>query len=150
MRGRGSPRGRNRFRVRFGSWNMGTLTGKSIELVKILKSRKVNIACIQETKWVGNKAREIDGFKLWYSGASRSKNGVGILVDASLREHVVEVRRDSDRIMAIKLVVGLTPVNMVCGYAPQVGLGEEARSSFWDKLDELVRSIPQEEFLVVG
>ncbi|KAG5615079.1 hypothetical protein H5410_014903 [Solanum commersonii] len=76
--------------LRVGSWNIGSLTGKSIELVKILKKRKINIACVQETRWVGAKAWVVDGFKLWYSGGSRDRNGVGILVDGDLREQVVE------------------------------------------------------------
>lgn len=37
-------------RLRVGSWNIGPLTGKSIELAKILKKRKINIACVQETE----------------------------------------------------------------------------------------------------
>lgn len=49
----------------------------------------------------------MDGFKLWYSGGLRDRNEVGILVDADLREQVVEVRRINDRMMMmIKLVVG--------------------------------------------
>lgn len=51
-------------RLCFASWNIGTLTTNSIELVKDLRRRKVNIVCIQETKWVGAKVREIDGCKL--------------------------------------------------------------------------------------
>nr|XP_016500897.1 PREDICTED: uncharacterized protein LOC107819309 [Nicotiana tabacum] len=46
----------------------GTLTGKSIDLANILHKRKINIAFVQENRWVGNRAREDDGFKLWYSG----------------------------------------------------------------------------------
>ncbi|KAG5606216.1 hypothetical protein H5410_027708 [Solanum commersonii] len=80
---------------------------KSLELVKILKKRKISIACVQETRWVGSKARDVDGFKLWYSGGSRDRNGVGILVDGVLRELVVEVRRINDRLMLIKLVIGV-------------------------------------------
>ncbi|KAG5593704.1 hypothetical protein H5410_034936 [Solanum commersonii] len=40
------------YKLRVGSWNIGSLTGKSVELVKILKKRRINIACVQETKWV--------------------------------------------------------------------------------------------------
>lgn len=50
-------RGKRLLGVRFGSWNVGTLTGRSIELVKILQKRKVNITCLQETKWTGSKTR---------------------------------------------------------------------------------------------
>lgn len=41
-------------------WNIGSLTGKSIKLVKILKKRKINTDCVQETKWVGTKAWDVD------------------------------------------------------------------------------------------
>ena len=65
--------------MRLASWNIGSLTGKSIELVKVLHRGRISTACIQETKWVGAKVKEIDGFKLWYSGVKRTTNGVGIL-----------------------------------------------------------------------
>ncbi|XP_070004428.1 uncharacterized protein [Nicotiana sylvestris] len=79
---------------------------KSIELAKILQKRKINIVCVQDTRWVGSRAKNVDGYKLWYSGVLKGKNGVGILVDSHLRESVVEVRRVNDRLMTIKLVVG--------------------------------------------
>ncbi|WMV47915.1 hypothetical protein MTR67_041300 [Solanum verrucosum] len=136
--------------VRVGSWNIGSLTGKSIELVKILKKRKINIACVQETRWVGAKARDIDGFKLWYSGGSRDRNGVGILVDGDLREQVVEVRRINNRLMTIKLVIGGCTLSVISAYAPQVGLDEEAKKRFYEDLDEVVRGIPNTEKIVIG
>ena len=33
-------------KVRLASWNIGSLTGKSIELVKSLRRRKISIACV--------------------------------------------------------------------------------------------------------
>ena len=60
----------------------------------------------------------MDGYKLWYSGVLRGKNGVSILVDSHLRESVVEVRRVNDRLMTIKLVVGEGTLNVVSAYAP--------------------------------
>ena len=42
---------------------------------------------------MGDKTKEIDGFKLWYSGVKRTTNGVGILVKSDLVEQVVDVRR---------------------------------------------------------
>ena len=136
-------------KVRLASWNVGTLTGKSIELVKSLHRRKVSIACVQETKWVGAKAREIDGYKLWYSGSAKAKNGVGILVGKDLADQVVEVRRKSDRIMAIKVLVGSVFVNVVSVYAPQVGLPEETKKLFWEDLDEVTQEVPQTERLYI-
>ena len=59
-------------RIRIGSWNVGSLTGKLRELVDVAIRRRINILCVQETKWKGQKAKEVEdtGFKLWYTGAS--------------------------------------------------------------------------------
>jgi len=77
--------------LRLASWNIRSLTGKSIELVRALHRCKISVACIKETKWAGDKAKELDGYKLWYSGFKRATNGVGILVRRDLVEQVVEV-----------------------------------------------------------
>ena len=37
-------------RIRLGSWNVGSLTGKLRELVNTATRRRVNILCVQETK----------------------------------------------------------------------------------------------------
>ena len=103
--GNGVRRGVGFRKVRLASWNIGSLTGKSIELVKLLHRRMIDIACVQETKWVGAKAREVDEYKLWYSGSIKARNGVGILVEKELVDFVIEVRHKSNRIMAIKVVV---------------------------------------------
>jgi hypothetical protein len=39
------------------------------------------------------------GFKLWYIGTTPSKNGVGVLIDKSLKNGVVGVRRQENRII---------------------------------------------------
>jgi hypothetical protein len=48
------------------SWNVGFLTGKLRELVDTAIRRRVNILCVHETKWTGQKAKEVEdtGFKL--------------------------------------------------------------------------------------
>ncbi|KAG5589991.1 hypothetical protein H5410_040505 [Solanum commersonii] len=114
------------------------------------QEEKDKIACVQETRWVGAKARVVDGFKLWYSGGSRDRNGVGILVDGNLRELVVEVRKINDRLMMVKLVIGGCTLSVISAYAPQVGLDEETKKLFYEDLDEVVRGIPNTEKIVIG
>jgi hypothetical protein len=57
-------------RIRLGSWNVVSLTGKLRELVDTAIRRHVNILFVQKTKWTGQKAKEVEntGFKLWYTG----------------------------------------------------------------------------------
>jgi hypothetical protein len=53
-------------RSRVGTWNVGSLTGKLQEIVDTMIRRRVNILCVQETKWKRQKAKEVEdiGFKL--------------------------------------------------------------------------------------
>ena len=46
------------------------------------------------------------------------RNGVGILIDRSLKDGVVEVTRQGDRIILVRLVVGVLVVNVISAYAP--------------------------------
>jgi len=73
---------------------------------------------------------------LWYSGSTRARNEVDILVEKELIDRVVEVRRKSDRIMSIKLVLGTEVLNVICVYAPQMGLTDDIKKVFWEKLKE--------------
>jgi exonuclease III len=107
-------------RIRLGSWNVGSLTGKLRELVDTAIRRSVNILCVQETKWTGQKAKEVENtsFKLWFTGKERSRNGVCILIDKSLKNGVIAVRRQWDKIIMIKLIFGDLVLNVISAYAP--------------------------------
>ncbi|AQK49513.1 Retrovirus-related Pol polyprotein LINE-1 [Zea mays] len=139
-------------RVRVGSWNVGSLTGKLREIVDVAVRRRVNILCIQETKWKGQKAKEVEGtgFKLWYMGTAPNKNGVGVLIDKSLKDGVVDVKRVGDRIILVKLVIGDLVLNVISAYAPQVGLNENSKREFWEGLEDMVSSVPVGEKLFIG
>ncbi|KAM1178219.1 hypothetical protein ACFX2G_017970 [Malus domestica] len=135
--------------MRLGTCNIGTLTGKSMEVVEVMVRRKINIMCLQETKWFGLKANDLEnsGFKLWYSGTNRTRYGVGIIVDKTLTQDVVDVKRVGDRIMAIKIVIGQELINVISAYASQVGLDMSSKEKFWEDLGDLVQGIAQMEKL---
>ncbi|XP_056695105.1 uncharacterized protein [Spinacia oleracea] len=110
--------------MRFGTWNIGSLTGRSVEVVEVMRGRIINILCLQETKCDGKKAREISPW--------------------------VDVSRKSDRIMSIKLVIGDEVVTIVSAYAPQEGLDASTRQEFWEDLEEVVQRVPRSEKLIIG
>ena len=104
--------------IRLGTLNIGTMTGRGRELADMMEQRNVNILCLQETKWKGSKARNIGGgCKLFYNGANERKNGIGIVVREELDKSVLEVKRVSDRLMAMKLDVKGSILNIVSAYA---------------------------------
>jgi len=49
----------SKIKLRFVSRNVGSMTGKSLELEKFLVRRGIDILCTQETKWAntGNRSR---------------------------------------------------------------------------------------------
>lgn len=77
--------------IRLQTWNIGTLTRKTIEIVDTMVSIKVNILCLPITKWIGEKARMVDKpkFKLWYIRKNKTRNGAGVIIYVSLRDEVV-------------------------------------------------------------
>ena len=76
--------------VRFMTMNIGSVTGKSREIPDIMHRRKVMIACVQETKWKGIKAKEIgEGFKLYYHGICRARNGIGIILSKEWQDEML-------------------------------------------------------------
>jgi exonuclease III len=93
---------------------------------------------------------EDTGFKLWYTGTTSGRNGVGILIDRSLKDEVVDVRRQGDRIILVKLVVGDSALNVISVYVPQVGLSEGTKRQFWEDLDSMVSTVSIGEKLFIG
>jgi exonuclease III len=73
-------------------------------------------------------------FKLWYTGKERSINGVDILIDKILKNGVVAVRRQGDRIIMIKLIFGDLILNIISVYAPQVDLSDDVRETILERL----------------
>ncbi|KAK3554311.1 hypothetical protein QTP70_020172 [Hemibagrus guttatus] len=98
------------------------ITGKGRELADMMERRKVDILCVQETRWKGSKARSIGaGFKLFYYGVDSKRNGVGVVLKEEFVRNVLEV-----------------------------GCELEEKERFWSELDEVMESIPTGERVVIG
>jgi exonuclease III len=93
---------------------------------------RVNILCVQEMKWKGRKTKKMEdiSFKLWYTGTTTTKNGVGIVLDKSLKDGVVDIKRQGDKIILVKLLVGDLVFNVISAYAPQIGLYKIVKMQF--------------------
>ncbi|KAK3529744.1 hypothetical protein QTP86_003009 [Hemibagrus guttatus] len=116
----------------------------------MMERRKVDILCVQETRWKGSKARSIGaGFKLFYYGVDSKRNGAGVVLKEEFVRNVLEVKRVSDRVMGLKLEIEGVMLNVVSGYAPQVGCELEEKERFWSELDEVMESIPTGERVVI-
>ena len=115
----------------FGTWNIGTLKGKSDEVCEVLCRRKVKVCCIQEVRWKGEGSRALQGYKLIWKGNSDGTAGVvGVLVASELADRIIRVERISDRVIAVDLVIGEQIVKVVSCYSPQAGRSQIEKDEF--------------------
>lgn len=144
------PRLKKQVEIRIASWNVGSMTGRGRELVEVFKKRNIKIACVQETRWNGKSARELgDGYKIFYSGEKDTRNGVGVILDPTLKERVVEVTRPSDRLIKVKLFLEGETWNVISAYAPQTGLDMTEKQKFQEEMEDFISETPNER-LVIG
>ena len=139
--------------LRIASWNVGTLTGKSMEIAEALNRRNVNICCLQETHWKGSSAKNLgNGYRLYYSGTVNKRNGVGIAVDSEHQERILKIQRMNDRIMSMTFVCPTLeePWTLICAYAPQTGCAEEEKDEFYGQMDNLLRQTSREKVIIAG
>ncbi|KAI5093802.1 hypothetical protein C0J45_15526 [Silurus meridionalis] len=120
------------------------MTGKGREIAEMMERRKVDMLCVQETKWKGSKSRNIGGgFKLFYHGVDGKRNGVEGILKEEYSKSVVEVKRVSDRVMIVKLEVEWLMITVISAYAPQVGCEMEEKEKFWTEINEVVEGVPR-------
>ena len=72
------------------------------------------------------------------------------MVREELAESVLKVKRVSDRLMAMKLEINGSILNIVSAYAPQVNNSMEEKNDFWEDLDGLIESTSTEERIVLA
>ncbi|VDO75255.1 unnamed protein product [Heligmosomoides polygyrus] len=93
------------------------MTGRSKEVADLMKRRRIEVLCLQETRWKGAKANEIgEGVKLFYNGEDTKGNGVGIAIAESLKDSTI---------MSV--------------YAPQTGCPEYDKDEFYLAREEAIR-----------
>jgi exonuclease III len=151
--------GKTEGKISIATWNIGTMTNRTMEVTETLSKWKVDVCCVQETRWKGAGARifstgtdstEDGSYKFYWHGGENGKAGVGILVKMNWAEKVVEVKRVNDRLIALKMVWGKKVLNIVAAYAPQMGRSAEEKDKFWWELMELVAGMGKGEEVVIG
>ena len=124
--------------LKVASWNIGTMRGRSSEIVETITRRNIDLCCVQEVRWRGASARYITGkdsrYKFFWIGNDQGTGGVGVLLAEKWVDKVYDIKRVSDRIMLIKLLVGESVITVLSVYAPQTGLEQSVKDAFYDSL----------------
>ena len=54
---------------------MGTLSGKGVEVMEMMERRRLEVLCVQETKWRGDRARMMEARWLQKTRKTTAKMG---------------------------------------------------------------------------
>ncbi|RDX65945.1 hypothetical protein CR513_55349, partial [Mucuna pruriens] len=102
----------------------------------IIRRRRTNITHLQEAKWAGERAKEVDitRFKLWYTIEVRGKNETRI------------GRKIWCMLNGLGTLLKET-INIINAYVLQVGLEALLKEKFWE---DLAQGNPQEEKILIG
>ncbi|VDO60200.1 unnamed protein product [Heligmosomoides polygyrus] len=142
---------RNVSRSRVATLNVGTLTGRSCELVEELERRRVDFCAVQETRWSCCKSRVIErGFTAVLCGSPRTTSGVAIIVSAHSRDLTVSVARFDDRLMKIVVAAKEQLFHFSSAYATQTGCSDQAKDRVWSLLDENKAEVASRDTIIVA
>ena len=69
------------FGIHFSTWNVGYVPGKWGEISETLKRRCVDICCLQEVRWKGQRTKMIgSSFEFLWSVGCKTENSVVVIV----------------------------------------------------------------------
>ena len=141
-------------RIVVGTWNVGTMTGKSVEVAEALAEEAVDVCCLQETRWKGQGARVLgkhgQGYKFFWQGSGRAEGGVGVMLKAEWADRVVSVDRLGERLIVLRMVVGGEVLCVVSAYAPQTGRAQGEKEEFWSALEGVLAGVGGARAVGVG
>ena len=140
-------------KLRVSLWNVCKMHGRASQVVETIGRRRIDICCVQESRWKGCSARLISAkgfkYKFIWSGENSGFGGVGVLLNENWIDKVISVVRLNYRIMSIRILVGKSIINIFSVYAPQTGLSVAEKDSFYSALLSNISIVSPDEYLLV-
>ena len=127
--GKSTQKTRGRENITIATWNVRTLsqTGKLKELTHEMERYNWHLLWLCEARWKNAGDVQTDeGHVLYYSGEeNRHTNGVGFLVNTSIKNTALGCQPVSSRLMTIRLRAKPFNITVAQVYAPTTDYGDE-------------------------
>ena len=88
-------------------------------------------------------------YKMFWVGNENVTGGVGIPLSEEYIEKAFDINKVSNRIMMIKLTIDNMIIMVLSCYAPQLGLDNVVKDTFYDQLQDTVSKVGADETLVI-
>lgn len=138
--------------VKIGTWNVRSMGGdlRTQQAVKEMKRYNLDILGVSEARWLGSGKEVKDGTAILYAGNNeRRERGVAIMFDQKYEKYLIEWKPVSDRIITARFNSKFAKLTLIQCYAPTNGDEEEAKDSFYDKLQAEISRVPPHDVLLV-
>jgi exonuclease III len=80
--------------------------------------------------------------RFYYCGSDTKTNGVGVVLDQDFKKCVTDLKRVSDKVIVVNVLLEDVVLNIVSVYAP-TGCNDLVKEKFWEEFDEVLMSIPE-------
>ncbi|ESN97403.1 hypothetical protein HELRODRAFT_85448 [Helobdella robusta] len=125
-----------------------------MEIAEMLERKRIDICCLQETRWKSNGVCHVNSdkekYKLFWNGQKTAENGNGIYVREPQAQEVLDIKIINSRLMWIKLRLEKQTMIIFSAYAPQTGESEEMKNDLWAAFSDTISTIPKSETILIG
>lgn len=144
------------------SLNIATLNACSLlkpsmhhQIIQYMKSKRVDVLCLQETKAKRTSYYMIDSFTFYtFSNASPDQQehyGTGFVLSPAARRALLRTLPSSSKVAGISLHTGAGEFSVITGHAPHNQHTEETKQAFYDELNQLVDKVEYRgPYLIMG
>lgn len=136
--------------TRLATLNIGTLSGRIMEIIDMMMRRRIEVLCLQEIRWRGNKSRFVNGYQIVCGEGDGLRNGVAVVLSPRISKYLVEVKRVNERLKKVILDIEGESICIISAYAPQTGLDKRTKEEFYAKASEMVERLNPEDTVVLA
>lgn len=139
--------------MKVATWNVRSVCyeEKLEDVVREMERLKINILGISDVQRHGSGKHTTKNGTMYFSCKNNSTHryGVAIIVDKTVDQAVIGVKRLSDRVMILKLQSTPTPINVIQVYAPIAKASEDDIKKFYEELTKALKTTKNHEVTFV-
>ena len=136
---------------RIATWNIRTMQrdGKMENIQQEMKTNKINILGLCETRWKGSGDYNDNGYRIIYSGGKKHQNGVALILDRHHSERVIKTIKKNDRMMLTVIEAEPANIAIIQVYMPTTQHDDDEIEEMYEQIEELIQETKRNDYLIL-
>ena len=125
--------------------------GSIEEFEKAMEQYKIGICAMQEVRWLGMGIKNVKNGSIYYSGRKdeRKEEGVGIYIQRSYENSIIEFENVSSRIARMRLRTKWMCVSVIAAYAPTEVSEEQMKDEWYALFESTLNKVPNHDMMII-